>query len=174
MPSPWRRIQPVMFSVVALVALAISGCKRNDAPVPAGDITASLALPALGPNTFDPQSLKGKPSVVMFVTPTCPHCLATIPRAAAAAEAKGANVVAVFVAGQKQNAEGVVTNKKFSGVALVPDKEGQKALIDKFQIKGVPYALVLGPDGKAREAFRGEQDESTFASALASAATSKM
>ena len=163
-----------MFSVVVLLAAAISGCKRNSAPVPGGDITASLALPSLGPNTFDPESLKGKPSLVMFMTPTCPHCLATIPRAAAAAQAKGANVVAVFVAGQKQNVEGVIANKKFTGVALVPDKEGQKALIDKFQIKGVPYALVLGPDGKAREAFRGEQDESTFASALSSAATSKL
>jgi thiol-disulfide isomerase/thioredoxin len=163
-----------VYLVVLGVALAISGCKRNDAPVPGGDITASLALPALGPNTFDPETLKGKPTVVMFVTPTCPHCLATLPRADAAAKAKGANVVAVFVAGQKQDCEGVVTNKKFSGVALVPDKDGQKALIDKFQIKGVPYAVVLGPDGKARAAFRGEQDESTFASALSSAATSKL
>ena len=29
-------------------------------------------------------SLKGKPSLVMFVTPTCPHCLATLPRGAEA------------------------------------------------------------------------------------------
>lgn len=163
MPSPWRRVQP--FFLVLVIALA-AGCKRNSTPVPAGDITASLGLPSLGAMAFDPQSLKGKPSLVVFVTPTCPHCLATIPRAAAAAQAKGANVVAVFVAGRKQNVEGVISHAKFPGVALVPEKAGQKELIDKFQIKGVPYALVLGPDGKAREAFRGEQQESTFADAL--------
>jgi thiol-disulfide isomerase/thioredoxin len=167
MPSPWRRVQP-FFLILAIAALS-SACRRNNTPVPAGDITASLGLPSIGATAFDPQSLKGKPSIVMFVTPTCPHCLATIPRAAAAAQAKGANVVAVFVAGQKQNVEGVVSHAKFPGVALVPEKDGQKALIDKFQIKGVPYALVLGSDGKAREAFRGEQDESTFADALDSA-----
>jgi thiol-disulfide isomerase/thioredoxin len=168
MPSPWRRVQPILHLVLAIV-LGAAACKRNGTPVPSGDITASLGYPSLGATAFDPQSLKGKPSLVMFVTPTCPHCLATIPRAAAAAQAKGANVVAVFVAGQKQNVEGVVSHAKFTGVALVPEKDGQKALIDKFQIKGVPYALVLGPDGKAREAFRGEQDESTFADALDSA-----
>jgi len=163
MPSPWRRVQ--LFLLILAIALA-AGCKRNNTPVPAGDITESLGLPSLGPVAFDPTSLKGKPSLVMFVTPTCTHCLATIPRAAAAAQAKNANVVAVFVAGQKQNVEGVVSHAKFPGVALVPDKDGQKALIDKFNIRGVPYAVVLGPDGKAREAFRGEQEESTFASAL--------
>lgn len=164
MPSPWR-----LTHLVIALALAFTGCKRNTTPVPPGDITASLSLPSLGAYAFDPQSLKGKPSLVMFVTPTCPHCLATIPRAAAAAQAKGANVVAVFVAGAKQNAEGVVTHTKFPGIALVPEKADQKAIIDKFAIKGVPYAVVLGPDGHAREAFRGEQEESTFAEALASA-----
>jgi thiol-disulfide isomerase/thioredoxin len=162
MPSPRRRVQLFLVLAIALAA----GCKRNNTPVPAGDITESLDLPSLGPTAFDPKSLKGKPSLVMFVTPTCSHCLATIPRAAAAAQAKGDNVVAVFVAGQKQNVEGVVSHVKFPGVALVPDKDGQKALIDKFNIRGVPYALVLGADGKAREAFRGEQEESTFVSAL--------
>ena len=168
MPSPWRRVQPFVL-VLAIALAAGTACKRNSTPVPPGDITASLGWPSIGAMSFDPQSLKGKPSLVMFVTPTCPHCLATIPRAAAAAKAKGANVVAVFVAGQKQNVEGVVSHAKFTGVALVPEKAGQKELIDKFQIKGVPYALVLGPDGVAREAFRGEQQESTFAAALDSA-----
>jgi hypothetical protein len=101
----------------------------------------------------------------MFVTPTCPHCLVTIPRGAAAAKAEGANVVAVFVAGNKANAEGVVSHAKFPGTALVDDGTLRK----KYNIRGVPYTLVLGPDGKAVEAFRGEQEEATFRDALADA-----
>jgi thiol-disulfide isomerase/thioredoxin len=144
------------------VALAIVGCKRNDTPVPDGDIAATLALPSIGAHTFDPASLKGKPSLIMFVTPTCPHCIATIPRGAAAAQAEGANVVAVFVAGNKTNAEGVVSHAKFPGTALIDDG----TLRRKYNIRGVPYSLVLGPDGRAKEAFRGEQDEATFREAL--------
>ena len=152
-------------TLLLAVALAITGCKRNDTPVPPGDIAATLTLPSLGAHTFDPESLRGKPSLVMFVTPTCSHCLATIPRGAKAAEATGANVVAVFVAGTKANAEGVVSHAKFPGAALIDDGTLRK----KYDIRGVPYSLVLGPDGRAREAFRGEQEEATFREALADA-----
>ena len=152
-------------TLLLAVALAITGCKRNDMPVPEGDIAATLALPSLGAYKFDPESLRGKPSLVMFVTPTCSHCLATIPRGAAAAAAQGANVVAVFVAGTKENAEGVISHAKFPGTALIDDGTLRK----KYRISGVPYSLVLGADGRAREAFRGEQEEATFREALADA-----
>ena len=162
MPSPWRLTLSVSITV-AIALAALGGCKRNNTPVPPGDVAATLALPSLGAMSFDPASLKGKPSLVMFVTPTCPHCLATLPRGAAAAKANGANVVAVFVAGTKANAEGVVGHTKFTGVALVDEA---KEMVKKYKIKGVPYSVVLGPDGHAREAFAGEQDESTFREAL--------
>lgn len=157
MPSTWRVLQ------LLVIVLAIAGCKRNTTPVPPGDIAASLALPSLGAIAFDPARLKGKPSLIMFVTPTCPHCLNTLPRGAAAAKAEGANVVAVFVAGNKSHAEQTISNTKFSGIALVDEA---KTMIKKYEIKGVPYSVVLGPDGHAREAFRGEQEESTFRDAL--------
>lgn len=153
------------FTLLLVLTLAIAGCKRNSEPVPDGDVAATLALPSIGAHSFDPASLKGKPALVMFVTPTCPHCIATIPRGAAAATAQGANVIAVFVAGSKANAEGVVSHAKFPGTALIDDGTLRK----KYNIRGVPYSLVLGPDGRAREAFRGEQEESTFRDALADA-----
>ena len=152
-------------TLLLALALAFTACKRNDEPVPDGDIAATLALPSLGAHAFDPASLKGKPALVMFVTPTCPHCIATIPRGAAAAEKQGANVIAVFVAGTKQNAEGVISHAKFPGTALIDDGTLRK----KYNIRGVPYSLVLGPDGHAREAFRGEQEEATFRESLADA-----
>ena len=157
---PLQRVLPQLL----VIALAITGCKRSE-PVPEGDVAASLTAPSLGAYKFDPASLKGKPCLVMFVTPTCPHCLATIPRGIAAATAENANVVAVFVAGNKSSAEGVVSHTKFPGAALIDDG----TLRRKYNVKGVPYSLVLGPDGRAREAFRGEQQESAFREALADA-----
>jgi len=157
---PFLRVLPQLL----VIALAISGCKRSE-PVPEGDVAATLTAPSVGEYKFDPATLKGKPCLVMFVTPTCPHCLATLPRGIAAATAANANIVAVFVAGNKSNAEGVVSHTKFPGAALVDDG----TLRRKYNIRGVPYSLVLGPDGHAREAFRGEQQESTFRDALADA-----
>jgi thiol-disulfide isomerase/thioredoxin len=166
---PFRRSgrqASLAISVALAVSLAVAaaGCKRGE-PVPGGDVAASLTLSSLGAYAFDPASLKGKPSLVMFVTPTCPHCLKTLPRGMAAAKAQGANLVAVFVAGGKQNAEGVVSHLSFTGTALVDDGTLRK----KYNIRGVPYSLVLDADGHAREAFRGEQEESTFRDALADA-----
>ncbi|HEY5944786.1 MAG TPA: TlpA disulfide reductase family protein, partial [Kofleriaceae bacterium] len=149
---------------VLVLVVALLACKRSE-PVPEGDIAATLTAPSLGEMKFDPASIKGKPCLVMFVTPTCPHCLKTIPHGIDAAKATGANIVAVFVAGTKQNAEGVISNTKFPGAALVDDG----TLRRKYNIRGVPYSLVLGADGHAREAFRGEQEESTLRDALADA-----
>ena len=84
----------------------------------------------------------------------------------AAAGARRGRHVAVFVSGTKANAESVVTSTKYSGVALVDEN---KAMIKQYSIKAVPYSVVLGPDGFAREAFRGEQDESTLRDALGDA-----
>src|SRR6478609_6526115 len=112
---PHARVVTLLLSVVA-----VSSSKHGE-PVPDGDVAATLTMPSMGAEKYDPASLKGKPSLVMFVTPTCSHCLKTIPNGIAAAKAEGANVVAVFVAGGKQNAEGVISTTKFSGAALVDD-----------------------------------------------------
>ena len=74
----------------ALLAIALTiGCRRGP-KLPDGDVLASLTAPIHG--TFDPTALKGKPTLLLFVTPTCSHCLATIPRAQTAAAAKDANL----------------------------------------------------------------------------------
>lgn len=156
---PHARVVTLLLSV-----MLVASCKRGE-PVPDGDVAASLTMPSIGAEKFDPASLKGKPSLVMFVTPTCSHCLKTIPNGIAAAKAEGANVVAVFVAGGKQNAEGVISTTKFPGAALIDDG----TLLRKYKIKAVPYSLVLGADGRAKDAFRGEQEESTLRDALADA-----
>jgi len=137
-----------------LVIALLFGCHRGQA-VPEGDVLAAVNRP----------ELHGKPTIVMFVTPTCSHCLATIPRAIDAAAAESANVVAVFVAGKEENAKGVIDHTHFPGEWMVDDG----ALTRRYAVKSVPYILVVGSDGHARDAFLGEQDTTTLKDALASA-----
>jgi thiol-disulfide isomerase/thioredoxin len=152
--------------IILLAAISLAAACKKSVPKPSGDITAALALPTVTDAAFDPAALKGKPTLVLFASPTCGHCLDELPIAQAAAAAESANVVTVFVVGGKQQAAAMIERAKFTAPALVDPSGG---LQKKYDIKAVPYLLVLGPDGHAREAFRGAQDEPTLRSALASA-----
>jgi thiol-disulfide isomerase/thioredoxin len=136
---------------VLAIALLVAGCHRGE-KVPEGDVLVAVNRP----------ELHGKPGLVMFVTPTCSHCLATIPHAIEAAAAENATVTAVFVAGTEDNAKGVIEHTKFPGEWMVDDG----ALTRRYSIKSVPYILVIAPDGKARDAYLGEQTTSTLKDAL--------
>lgn len=147
-----------------IAALAVVGCRKS-LPVPNGDVAASLTLPTTEDAPFDPASLKGKPTLVLFASPTCPHCIAELPIAQRAATAESANLVAVFVVGNKQHAASVTKHAGFTAPVLVDDG----TLRTRYDIKAVPYMLVLGPDGRARSALRGETDEPTLRDALSDA-----
>lgn len=135
-------------------------------PVPQGDIAASLTVPALDPaRPFDPRSLAGKPSLVMFVSPYCTHCLAELPRAQHAASEAGANIAVVFVVGKRENAAAFVKQARYVGPALFDDGTLKTA----YDIRQVPYTLVLGSDGRARDAFLGEQSEDALLAAISRA-----
>ena len=145
-----------------MVALALGACHRG-ASVPSGDIAATLTATPIGERAFDPASLKGKPSIVMFVSPVCPHCLKEMPIAAKVAHEADANVLAIFVVGKPQNAKDIA--RTFTGTSLWDDG----TLRTKYAIKAVPYTLVLAPDGHAVDAYEGAQDESTLRDAIADA-----
>lgn len=162
MPSSRASIQFVLL----LVAISLAAACKKGLAVPDGDITSTLAIPSLTEPTFNAAALKGKPTIVLFASPTCGHCLAELPVAQQAAKAEDANVVAVYVVGTVAQAKAVSERANFTAPVLV-DTAG--TLKKKYDIKAVPYILVLGPDGQAREAFRGEQTEATLRSALSGA-----
>jgi thiol-disulfide isomerase/thioredoxin len=159
MPSPSRWTQ-LLFAL----AICSAGCK-NSVPVPDGDIAAALTSPSADERAFDPASLRGKPTLVLFASPTCPYCNEELPIAQRAAAAEDANVVAVYIAGAKQHAASATKTAGFTGPVLVDDGTLRK----RYDIKGVPFTLVLGPDGHAKEALRGLQNEDRLREALSDA-----
>ena len=150
--------------LLIVLAICFAGCKKHE-PGPAGDILETLRAPTVAGAAFDPHTLRGKPSLVLFVSPTCPHCVEELPAAQKAARDNDANVVAVFIVGKAENAQGVLAHTKFEGPALIDDG----TLRRRYGVRSVPYTLVLGADGHAREQFHGGQGESTLADALADA-----
>jgi hypothetical protein len=145
-----------------IVWLAVAACHR--AKLPDGDLTAAIAsAKPISGHAYDPASLHGKPALVLFVSPTCRYCLATLPRAAAAATAHGAGLVAVFTAGDADRARRVLDQLHIAGAGLMDDG----TLVRRYGIDGVPVTFVVGADGAAREMYEGEQSEETLDDALA-------
>lgn len=157
MPSPRRWTQLLFW------ALAISACQRR-ADIPEGDVAGRLTLPALG-DPLDTESLLGKPTLVVFVSPSCPHCLDELPRTQAAARTADANAVAVFVVGTREEAARIVETTRFTGPVLFDDG----SLRRDYRITGVPYTIVLRADGRADNALVGTQTPAILREALADA-----
>ena len=145
-------------AVIILVAL-LAGCK-NELEPPPGDVAAGLTLPTIDGEPFDPSTLRGKPAIVMFWRPGCQYCMHEMPVVAKVARDKGAAAIAVMVTGNMEKAKEIA--KDFDGTVLVDDG----TLRARYEIKAVPYTLVLRGDGTASHAFKGEQGESTLAGAL--------
>ncbi len=159
-------LRSVRLRVGFLLAISVgSGACRRSPTVPKGDVLSTLTIPSIAGDQLDIQSLTGKPTLLLFVSTTCVHCLTAIPYAMGAARDQESNIVAIFVSGDAQAVERVVEQTKFPGPVLLDDGSLRK----EFKIKSVPYTLVLGRDGHATDAFTGEQDRMTLADALASA-----
>ncbi len=163
MPLPARWIQSFLL-LAALVA--IPACKKG-VPTPDGDILSSLTLPsATEDKVFDPGALRGKPTLVMFASPGCGYCAKELPIAHKLTTAEGVNMAVVYVKSKKPAALAAAKAGGYDGVVLL-DPDG--TLSKKYEIAGVPYTLVLGPDGHAKKAFRGLQEEGTLRDAIADA-----
>ncbi len=154
---------PRIATALLLFAAAVTtaGC-RPETPVPPGDVAAQLAVPGTDGNVFDPATLRGKPALVVFWRPGCPHCLAELPDAARAAAERGVPAIAVQVAGSPDAGRAVLDKLGWTGPALVDDGR----LRTNLKIKAVPLTLVLRPDGTARKAMVGRQSYDAMHSAL--------
>ena len=157
MPSLARSTQ-----LVLALTICLAGCTKKEAG-PEGDIVGTLQGTTIDGTPFDPATLRGKPGLVMFVSPTCPHCVDEL--TAAPKITKDANAVAVFIVGKAENAKGVVEHTKFNGPVIIDDGSLRK----KYGVRAVPYTVVVNAEGRATEALRGAQGADRLAEALADA-----
>jgi thiol-disulfide isomerase/thioredoxin len=150
---------------VAAIALLVVACKK-DVPPPSGDVTQMLDF-ATTPDgaDFDAAALKGKPAIVMFWRTGCSYCMKEMPVVARVAKETGATAVSVLIAGNRKRAADTVAT--FDGVALFDDENA--TIRTRYEIKKVPYTLILRADGTAARAFIGEQDADTLKDALGAA-----
>jgi thiol-disulfide isomerase/thioredoxin len=151
--------RPRLVATAAALVFAVAACKEQLAP-PRGDIAASLALPTADGTVFDPESLRGRPAILVFWRPGCQYCMREMPVVAKVARDKGAAAVAVMIVGSQDRARQLAA--EFDGTVLIDDG----SLRDRYDITKVPYTLVLRRDGTAARAFLGEQGESTLAGAV--------
>jgi thiol-disulfide isomerase/thioredoxin len=165
MPLARTRTQCLLPGAVLLAALlAIAACRRGQ-PVPEGNIAATLTVPTTTSPAFDPATLKGKPTLVVFAWPTCGHCAKEIPTAQKVADSENASLVVVFTQGGQKHAATAAKQFGVTGPVLVDDGTLKK----KYEVRAVPYTLVLDGEGEAVRAYLGEQDEDTLRSAVAAA-----
>lgn len=139
-----------------------AGCNRNRVEPPSGDILADLALPMVNGEVFDPKPLYERDVLVMFFSPTCGHCMKEMPEAVVAAEKAGSAIVAVMVGGNVQQAERLAFADKLTAPIILDDGQLRR----KYDIRAVPYTLVLAAGGRAERAFVGAQGGDRLASAL--------
>jgi thiol-disulfide isomerase/thioredoxin len=152
-------------AVIALALAAFLAACKKETPPPPGNVAARLALPTADGTMFDPATLAGKPTIVVFWRPGCPHCREELPLVRKACKEKGANAVAVQVSEDPGFGQRTLEKVAWEGVALIDDGAARKTLgVDK-----VPWTLVLRPDGTAAKAFIGAQSYDTLVGALAAA-----
>ncbi len=118
-------------------------------------------MPTLDDAPFDLATIADKPVILMFWRTGCQYCMNEMPNVAKAAASHGAVAIAVMIAGSKASAKRLA--KDFDGVILIDDGTLRK----QYDIRKVPYTLILRRDGTAATAFLGEQSEATLARAVA-------
>lgn len=162
MPSPTGSTQLLGLALAICLAPGLAaGCKNREAGPP-GDVVATLTAKTVDGTPFDPAQLRGKPGLVLFVSPTCPHCIDELPVAQEAARDASANVVAVFIVGKPENVKGVLEHTRFEGPALIDDG----TLRRRYGVRAVPYTVVVDAKGHATEALRGAQGKRRLAEAI--------
>jgi len=151
-----------ILAALALATLLAAGACRSQPTPPGGDVVAELPHTLLAGGSYEPTDLHGHTAIVTFWRPGCPHCAKQLPEALAAAHKTGATAVAIMVTGRKDDGQAEMTRVGWDQVSLM----GGLGLVKRWDINGVPWTLIVRPDGTADRLFVGETAEGVLAEAL--------
>lgn len=170
MPRPATTVRVVRSVLPPAALLALVAACGHAPAAPAGDVAAALTLGTLdGTGSFDPATLHGKAALVVFWRPGCPYCANELPEALKVARAAGAEPIAVMIrpqaAGARERGAKELARLRWDATALADTAD----LLGTWKIDGVPWTLVIKPDGTASRVFVGEATAADLADALADA-----
>jgi thiol-disulfide isomerase/thioredoxin len=150
--------------VAFVTSLGLLACQRGTSvgPMPLTDEPlALLARPTLAGENFDAGALAGKVVLLNFWSPGCGYCVKELPDLQKVARELGADqveLVTVVINDQGGQASDVVAELGLAAPVLVADAE----LSRQFRVDAVPWTVVIGKDGKAKQVLRGTQAKGAF------------
>lgn len=152
--------------LLGLVLQLGGGCKKDGPRPPDGDILTMLALPDMNGGAFDPEVLRGKPTLVAFWRPNCAYCIEELPDLARLARDDGFQVVTIMVQGKVELAASLLARSGLAAVASAMLHDPERNVRDQLAIDRVPYTLVLDGNGRATAAFLGKKPHADLLAAL--------
>ncbi len=134
-----------------------------DSPIEAGRPLPELTLPKLSDPTatFSEDDFEGKTVLIDFWGTWCPPCVRAMPHLHEAYRQHGGKDFTILSVALRDSPEAVEEFRANKWAmpwnhALVPkESDLQKKLQGRFDIRGLPLAILVGPDGQIRHVSRG-------------------
>jgi len=124
-----------------------------------GGIPPELSGTAMNGKPFNSSALKGKYVLLDFWGTWCGPCMSGLPRMKAAYEKYKAKIAFVSIAchDKEDRWNATVAKQGMTWIQLLDDSKDRIAR--QFYVENFPTKILIGPDGKVIDVFKGEGDE---------------
>lgn len=158
-------------SVLLLSAALLLFAAQLSADVAVGQKAPDFSLPSVdGKSTIHLADFTSKPTLLVFYTAVCPHCVAEAPviqRVFVDLRGKGLNVVGVGIGDNRSAIGNFVAKNKLTYPNAFGSADKGKEVATAYGLKYVPVVYLIGKDGKVKAVWTGEVKEKSLRSALA-------
>lgn len=133
------------------------GCRTDAGGLPVGQAAPDFAVADLDGNTVRLSDFRGQPVLLRFWSPECPPCASEASDLQEIYERLGSEIVFLTISA----ATPVGTTRSFVSerqitYPVLPDEDGH--LMDKYQVKGIPFTFLIDADGVIQKTVVGTRD----------------
>ncbi|MBM4378702.1 MAG: TlpA family protein disulfide reductase [Deltaproteobacteria bacterium] len=148
-----------MRALAAALACSVAGCAHAPAAGEEADRLPVLALPAVGPEGWEPAQAEGKVVLLSFLTTWCFPCLSDLPTLEGLQRAHGEAGLQVVAVGVDREGRKVLEPfayaYKLPFPVLVADERLRNGQSRFGPVQAVPQGMLFGRDGRLASAWRG-------------------